>query len=241
MRKLLTIIAAFVAAVAIAAPAMAQNYPLYVTGDAGMDNWSAHGYVMTGTPGGIWTVGLQLPVGRHEFKITEGDWSWNVPGANSWLTTDGSGNVTITYDQNTYADGWSPAQGRIGVSVDPGAWTAVGDWQHLVSPGDWNNAEPLTAMLSLGGGVYEYSASLAPGTYQFKAVNTGSWDAVGTDTRNVNAGTLLFTTTLADPIANMYVNPLTGVIKVDVVPEPSSIALVVMGLLGGLAIRRRKV
>jgi hypothetical protein len=238
MRKSFTIIIATVAAaIAMAAPAMAQTYPLWVANDT---TWAPNGNVMAGAPGGLWSANLVLPVGRHEFKITEGDWNWSVPGPNSWLYTDGGGNVTVTYDQNVYADGWSPSTGRIGVSVDLGTWTAVGDWQSQVSPGNWNNAEPLTAMLSLGGGVYEYSATLTPGTYQFKAVNTGSWDAIGTDSRNVNAGTLLFTTTVADPQANMYVNALNGTIKVDVIPEPTTLALVGFGLLGALAIRRRK-
>ena len=234
VRKLGTIIAAITAAVAIASPAMAQLTPYYVAGD--FNGWNAAGNVMTETSPGdnIWQVSLTLDASaRHEFKVTEGDWSWSVPGSgNSWLLTDGAGNVTLTYNANTYADGWSPAQGRIGSSVDPGTWTAVGDWQ------SWNNTG--NSMTSLGGGVYEFSATLAPNTYQYKAVDTGTWDAIGLDSRGVNAATLNFTTSAEDPTANFYVNALDGSIKVDVVPEPSTLMLVGAGLLGALALRRRK-
>jgi hypothetical protein len=236
--------ASILAAIAIAAPAMAQTYPLYVTG--AFDGWTGTGPVMTlvsGVPGStaIWQATVNMPVGRNEFKITEGDWGWSQPGSgNGWTYTDGAGNTTITYDQNTYADGWSPASGRLSVNIDPGTWTAVGDWQSQVSAGNWNNAEPLTAMLSLGGGIYEYSATLTPGTYQYKAVDTGSWDAIGADGLSANAGTLLFTTTVADPGVNMYVNALNGTVMAEVVPEPTTVTLVGFGLLGALALCRRK-
>jgi hypothetical protein len=230
MKKLLTITAVLAASL----PLFAQTLPLYVTGD--FNGWNAAGNVMTETSlgSGIWQVTLNMSAGRHEFKVTEGDWSWNVPGANSWLYTDGSGNVTVTYDSNTYADGWSSASGRIGVSVDPGTWTAVGDWQ------GWNNADLATVMTGLGGGIYElqYTIGLA-GTYQYKAVDTGSWDAIGSDARSINAGNLGFTTTSANQLVDFYVNALNGTIKVDVVPEPSTVAMSLSGLAALLVFRRR--
>lgn len=232
MKKLL-VISAFCAAL----PALAQLTPYYVAGD--FNGWNAAGNVMTETsPGsGIWQVSLNMSTGRHEFKITEGDWSWNVPGSgNSWLYTDGSGNVTITYDANTYADGWTPASGRIGVNIDPGTWTAVGDWQ------GWNNANPATAMSALGGGIYDLAYVIASvGTYQYKAVDTGSWDAIGSDSRSVNANTLNFTTTDPNQTVDFFVNALNGTIQVDVepIPEPASVALLGLGGLVLLALRRR--
>ena len=234
MKKLLTITAVLAASL----PLFAQSLPLYVAGD--FNGWNAAGNVMTETsPGsGIWQATLNMTTGRHEFKVTEGDWSWNVPGSgNSWLYTDGSGNVTITYDTNPYADGWTPASGRIGVNIDPGTWTAVGDWE------GWNNANPATAMTALGGDIYELSYSIATaGWYQYKAVDTGSWDAIGADSRSVNASTYWFQTTDPNQTVDFYVNALNGTIKVDVeaVPEPASVALMGLGGLALLAIRKRK-
>ena len=143
MKKFLGILAA----AALALPAIAAA-PYYIAGD--FNGWNAAGNLMTETisGSGIWQAPLSMSAGRHEFKVTDGTWSWNYPGANSWLYADGSGNITITYDANTYADGWSSTSQRIGLSVDPGSWTAAGDFQ------GWNNANPSTAMTPLGGGIY---------------------------------------------------------------------------------------
>jgi hypothetical protein len=232
MKKLLL---AIVASAALALPSQAAA-PYYIAGD--FNGWNSAGNLMTETfsGSGIWQVGLNMGTGRHEFKVTDGTWGWNVPGSgNSWLTTDGSGNVTITYDANTYSDGWSPASGRIGVNVDPGTWTAAGDWQ------GWNNANPATAMTSIGGGIYQYSTYLAVGTYQYKAVNTGTWDAIGADSRGINAATASFTVNPGwDLFPTVFsVNALDGSIKVEVVPEPSTFALLGLALAGLVAFRRR--
>ena len=102
MKKIL----ATIALAAIALPLMADYY---VAGD--FQGWNAGGNVMTQTaPGsGVWVetfTGLGASA-RHEFKITDGTWNNAWPGSgNSWLYADGSGNVTITYNANTCADGW---------------------------------------------------------------------------------------------------------------------------------------
>lgn len=223
------------AACAVAIGLQAQSY--FVAGD--FNSWNAAGNAMTETsPGsGIWQVSLNMGTGRHEFEVTDGTWGWKATGPNSWLYTDGSGNVTITYNTTTPGDGYTPASGRVGVNVDLGTWTAVGDWQ------GWNNANVATAMSSLGGGIYELSYAIASaGSYQYKAVNTGSWDAIGSDTRNVNANTLGFTTTSAGQTVDFYVNALNGSIKADVqpVPEPSTLALCGLSGLAALFLRRRR-
>jgi hypothetical protein len=204
----------------------------YVAGD--FNGWNAAGNAMTDMGGGIWQVDLTgIGAGRHEFKVTIGDWSQNWPGSgNSWLLTDAAGNVSVTWDANaTHGDGWLSDGYRIGVNVDPGTWTAVGDWQ------GWNNANPATAMVAQGGGIYKYQQTLAPGTYQYKAVNTGSWDAIGADFRSINADTASFTTDAVNDTAVFWVNALNGTIKVDVVPEPATLGLI---LLGGLGLLRRR-
>jgi hypothetical protein len=226
-------ILAVVAAAAAVLPALAQNTPFYIAGD--FNGWNASGDLMTQISPGIWQATIPDVGGRHEFKVTEGDWNWSFPASssgNSWFYGDANGNITITYDVNTYSDGWSAASGRIGVSVDPGTWTAVGDWE------GWNNANPATQMTAIGGGIYDLSYAIAtPGTYQYKAVDTGSWDAIGSDARCVNASTLSFTTLLPNQTVDFEVNALVGDIMV-VVPEPTSLALGVFGL--GLCYLQRR-
>ena len=234
MKRLVVITAV---SVALALPALAQTTPYYVAGD--FNGWNAAGNVMTETsPGsGIWQVSLNMSSGRHEFKITEGDWNWNYPGPNSWLYTDGNGNITITYDVNTYSDGWSSASQRIGLSVDPGTWTATGDFQ------GWNNANPATAMTSLGAGIYEYQLS-TPGTWNWKPVVTGTstWDSISWDNRSVGTANWSFTVNAGEQ-ADLYVDALNGVARVDIVavPEPSTLALFgLSGLMSLRLIRRRQ-
>jgi pullulanase len=220
---------ALLTAGALASSALAAPPPpYYVAGD--FNGWNAAGNLMTETSAGsgIWQVSLNMSAGRHEFKITEGDWGWNYPGPNSWLYADSLGNISITYDANTYADGWSPTSQRIGESVDPGTWTAAGSFQ------GWNNAAG--NMTPLGGGIYEYTVT-TPGSYTWKAVVTGTWDSISWDNRSVATSDWNFT--VADEKqAHLYVNALAGTAMVEIVPEPSTLAL--LGLAAGFCWLRRK-
>lgn len=211
-----------------------------------LQGWNPGSNPMTETFLGsdIWTstfTGL-TPGSRHEWKVTDGTWGSTVPGPNSWLFADGGGNITITYDGNTYADGWSSSTDRLGLSTDPGTWTAVGDWQSQVGGGNWDNANASTLMTALGGGIYELSATLTPGSYSGKAVVSGSWDSISSDTRSVNTANWNFTTDPINNIVTFRVDSFNGISQVTVtaVPEPATFALVGCGLAGLLIYRRRK-
>ena len=222
---------ALLTAGALASSALAAPPPpYYVAGD--FNGWNAAGNLMTETSAGsgIWQVSLNMSAGRHEFKITEGDWGWNFPGPNSWLYADSLGNISITYDANTYADGWSPTSQRIGESVDPGSWTAAGDFE------GWNNAAG--NMTPLGGGIYEYTLT-TPGTWNWKAVVTGTptWDSISWDNRSVGTANWQFTVPDGEK-AILSVNAFAGTARVDIVPEPSTLAL--LGLAAGFCWLRRK-
>jgi hypothetical protein len=222
----------------IAAPALAAITTPYVAGD--FQGWDAGANPMTETfPGsGIFTASFSgLGAGtRHEFKITDGTWDNSFPGPNSWLYADAAGEITIGYDINTYADGWSPTTERLSESADPGAWTAVGDWQHLVGGTDWTNNDPLTAMVPQGGGIYSLQATLPPGDYNWKAVVTGAWDSISWDNRSVNTANWGFTVDAANPTVIFSVNAFAGTVMYELVPEPA--ALLGLGLLA-LLLRRR--
>jgi hypothetical protein len=194
----------------------------YVAGD--FNGWNAGdpAYAMTETPPGshkyVKAVTGLTPGSRHEFKITKGDWSVNLPSSgNSWFFADGAGAITITYDGNYYGDGWKPAKDRLNLNLAPETWTAVGNFQSEVGGSDWNNADPVTAMTSQGGGLYSFTATNIPaGDYLGKAVKTGSWDALGNDNRSVNADNINFTVAAATDTLTIEVDALVGRIKLTV-------------------------
>ena len=120
----------------------------------------------------------------------------------------------------------------------PGTWTAVGDWGN-----GWNPSNPSTGMTAQGGGIYELAYVIGSvGSYNYKAVDTGSWDAIGADSRGINAGNLGFATTDPNQTVDFWVDALTGAIKVDVlpVPEPSTFALLGGALASLFCLRRRQ-
>jgi hypothetical protein len=168
---------------------------------------------MVETAPGIYefTYDLLDPSSRYEFKITDGTWDLAIPDHNSWCYTEGDGTVTITYDANEYDDGWAPAWDRIGLSIDPGSWTAVGDWQ------GWDPANLNTQMSPVGGGVYMHTESgLTGGVHYWKAVVTGTWDAISWNARSVNAADMEFLITSPYDVATFQVNALVGAVRVDV-------------------------
>jgi hypothetical protein len=220
----------------VAVPASAVDY--YLPGE--WNGWTPNADMMTDNGDGTYTrtmTGL-TPNARYEFKVLQdGDWAnpaW--PGANCWFYADGDGEVTINFNTNVVSDGWLTDQYRIGVSTDLGTWTVVGGFGGAGLP-NWDNAGAGMQMAAQGGGIYKLHLYLPADTYEWKIVDTGSWDSICEDERSINTANASVTTTPGLEYVNFYVDAYTGVVKTEVVPEPATIAL--LGL-GGLALLRRK-
>ena len=195
--------------------ATASPPPYYVAGD--FNGWDPAGALMTETsPGsGIWQTTINVGAGRHEFKITEGDWDWNYPAFNSWLYAPNSGIITIRYDTNTHGDGWLSASQRIGLDADPGAWTAAGDFQ------GWDNAAG--NMTALGGGMYRLRQFLIPGDHKWKAVVTGTWDSISLDNRSVGTADYAFQVVTGAEYCVFSVDAYRGVVRLDMAAGPADL------------------
>ncbi len=221
---------AILALAIVVAPALAVAIP------GNFNGWD-NTILMTEGPTGFFTYNATgVPGGRAQFVLLRnpGDWS----DANKYTLSGDqaayapvSGELTITFDTNTYADDWYPTMNRVGVDYDVADWTAVGDWQ------GWNNADAATHMTDMGGGIYSFMATgLGVGDHWYKAVRTGTWDAIGANSYNQNADNLQFNIPdAAHSDVIFQVDAYHGTIRADVVPEPVSVVLLALGAL----IRRR--
>jgi hypothetical protein len=181
----------------------------YVAG--GFNGWNPAGLLMTDNQDGTYTAVVSgLVAGsRHEFKVTDGTWTWSYPSPNSWFYADASGKITLTFNTNIVSDGWQPQQNRLGVSSDPGTWTIAGSFQ------GWNNTNPATAMTSLGGDFYMFSQTLSAGSHQFKPVVTGTWDSIAADNRSVGTANMVLDLS-STQVVNIYVDALVGRVGVGI-------------------------
>ncbi len=227
MKRVCLILLMCVMAAAVQADLVTQPY---VAGE--FNSWNATTNPMVDMGGGIWeyTITGLAPDQWQQFKVAGENWDGDVPAANSWYNADSAGEVTITFNTNVVSDGWVREQFRIGVSTEPGSWSLVGDFN------GWNNNDAAQLMTSLGGGIYAITNTWGPGVYNFKPTWTGTWNAIGTDGRSVDAWNY-WLDLASESEVTVYVDAFANVMKVDVVPEPAT--MVLLGL-GALLIRRKK-
>ena len=184
-----------------------------VAGD--MNGWDELANPMAEVAPGVYEATFLLePYGRYEFKITDGTWDHSLPADNSWCYADEFGETTITYDANEYDDGWAPGWDRIGLSYDDGFWTAVGDWQ------GWDPYNFETEMTPLGGGIYVYEGiGLPAGRYSWKAVVSGTWDAISWNGRSIAALDMQFGVAGEWDPFDLYVDALTGTVMIELTDD----------------------
>jgi hypothetical protein len=215
MKKFLTVFAFLLFSIAVHAQAwgVAGAFNGWNNALDGLYDDGTHGDAVAGD--GIFTGQVTVATaGRYEWKATLwGSWATAFPNSNSWLiTTSPNQVVTFTLNTNTISDNWMPASNIVNANDDPSPIVAVGDWQ------GWNNSgtqvmhdDGLAGDAVAGDGIFTYHAVIASaGTYQYKPVVQGSWDAWGIDSRNIDAATQTFTTTVPNQNVYLYLNKKTG-------------------------------
>ena len=180
---------------------------LYIPG--GFNNWDGT-TVMPRVASKVfeYTIDPNLadPNTRYQFLVlrVEDDFDSKFFTSDHWLYTDLSGSNTITMNTNIINDGWLPDINRISLShFDPVPWTVTGDFLDEIGGNDWDNTSPQGAMTMDANtpGLYTFTAMLPAGTYNWKPIQTGTWDSLGTDTRSINTANIVtdIDPNLADP------------------------------------------
>ncbi|MBP7746100.1 MAG: PEP-CTERM sorting domain-containing protein [Phycisphaerae bacterium] len=209
---------------ALAMPALADYF---VAGSFQGWNPSDPAYVMADM-GGWYQYTVLGATGRHEWKVTVGDWSQTWPGNNARADFGADGTFTINFYPGAQGDGWFPPENRVGY-VDKG----LHGWDVMGSFNGWS--APVVTLSALGSGLYG-GGYVVPtmGTYYFKFRKEGDWDiSIGSDFSNYGYDITWTTTADNEPLYFLLDLP-NG--RWNVIPEPASL----LGLaLLGLFIRRR--
>ncbi len=166
---------------------------------------------------GIYSAALTITsAGTYDFKVKKDcDWNESYPGQDSWFVTDtAEQQVTITFDTNSYADGYVPSTNIVHVEGDamPISFNAVGGWQDPV----WTNDDLNTAMVDQGGGIHKLDSYTVatPNTYEAKVTVTADWDKqYGGDGRSKNSSVTYVTTTAPNETITVYLDTNTSRIK----------------------------
>ena len=226
-------VGAILIALLVVATVSARNF--YVPGAfQGWDPPTSQLMVETPAGSGIYetTITGLIEGSQYGFKILEdlsGDGAnWSNPDdpeittSDSWLINVGmTGESKIILDTNDYTgvDDFLPATNRVIIDQDISTWNALGDFMTEAGGAmDWVNDDPLFAMVDQGGGLFSLDVTIdAPGMYQYRAVNTGTFLGIGTDQRRDSANNLSFTTFEVDQDVTFLVDTSKGAISVDTI------------------------
>ena len=154
--------------------AFAADAAYYVAGTSSLcgSNWSNNDPAnqMTLNENGLYEKTFEdVPVGTHEFKVTDGTWDNCWPSSNYVLTTDEVCDVTITFNAETKA-----VQVSLGGQVVAVPYYVAGVAE--LCGNAWACDDAANKMTLDTDGLYKKTYENVPaGTYEFK-VTDGTWD-----------------------------------------------------------------
>jgi hypothetical protein len=223
MKKLILASALILAAVAVHAQ------PFNVRGD--FNSWGEAAMNDDGDGTYSLTINGQTPGAAFNWKVAFNDWASSWPGsADVRSVYDGTGSYTFHFKPGSVADGWSPADNRVGYA-DPGhGWELMGAFNGWSTP---------VALTSLGNGVFSTSLVVAgAGSTEFKFRKAGDWDiSIGQDFGRFAPNASLATIN-PNELVQFTLDLPNGRWQAVVVPEPASLGLLGLGAML-LAFRRK--
>ena len=187
----------------------------------------------------VWQAVFDVPAGDWEYKAALNDsWDENYGvnatrnGANIPLSLSAPTTVKFYYDHETH---WITDNSNSIIATAPGSYQsemgATGDWQPDFL-GSWLQDPD-------GDGLYSFQAVLPGGDYETKAAINESWD------QNYGLGGVPggpnIPFTVPGPSSKMLFEfeGITNVLTVTLVPEPTTLSLLILGSLTVLRRRRR--
>ena len=204
---------------------------------------------MTDQGGGNYTATVTgLTAGTdYEYKVANAEFTQSFPGSNGKVRADASGEAHFNFYQlqnPTWGDGWSPDNvSRVGYQDhNQFDWELAGDFNGYGGGAAW-------FLTDQGNGLHTGQFALDAGTYGYKFRQQGSWDtSIGDNFGNAAANNSItvaangdlwnFELDLPNGKWRAYHPAMVG--SGAAVPEPASIALVLLGALLGLGTYRRK-
>jgi hypothetical protein len=210
---------------------------------------------LTSQGGGVYTANLTglTPSTDYDLRVFRSDLSATAPGGNAKVRANAAGEINVKFYELTgasWSDGWNPpAEHRFGYQ-DSGEF----DWEIVGGFNSWPGAnDPAYALTDQGNGLHTGMFTFnTPGTYPWKfrqIAATNPWNmSIGDDFSN-SAADNTFTVTnpgevwkfeLDLPNGRWRAYMPAGLGAGEGVPEPASLALLMLGVavsFGGL--RRR--
>lgn len=191
---------------------------------------------------------------NYDFRILKTDLSTGEPDQAMRVRADENGEIGLNFFElqgGSWGDGWSPSNThRVGYD-DPGQF----GWEIVGSINGWPGAnDPAFALTDQGNGLYTGTFTFnTPGNFQFKFRHldeTNPWNISIGDKFGNNAGNIPLTITnpgeqwhfeldLPNGRWRTYMD-VAGAGSLSAVPEPGSLAILMLGLICGAAAGRRR-